>query len=336
MSNIKDQLIEVLEKIVASDKTPAKIKEEAQALLDVLRPVVDPEPVPTPEPEPTPEPIPVPSKPVLRGVMFYPHQIYGTAKTPVWSGNCGVDSLLGYVSIHGNSWELEARRNGYAWIKAMGGQAAVIIAEKLYGNRELAMFLTNCKHPEDGHRMNDKENEVIIARNNYGVNLWVVSLFNDDETSIPANKHEDYIKEIVGLYDWADKDQAVWLICLETDERFPSVADVIQRVAWVRKYSPDHRVIVGSASVDFLLAVAAKDASIELWLEQNAHPTQKPLTLTTATSYIESLDKLAAKVGAGNTWAGEWWAKDIETRRKITKLIVAKGYNCGSGDFATT
>jgi hypothetical protein len=315
---------------------------------------VDPTPTPpTPTPDPTPAPTNAPVTGLYQGVMFYPHKLCGTTKTPPWSGNTGVDSLLGYVDIHGNSWEKDARRNGYTWIKEAGGDTAVFISEKLYGNAELQMFLTNRKHPQDGHRMNDAENEVVQARK-LGVNRWIVALFNDDSTVLKmhnisrarlimsrslrlgfpilkASSHEPYIKEITGCYDWADKDQVAWLICLEANERF-SVTEVIQRAEWVAKYSPGHRIIVGSANMDYLKQVAAaakaKGGVIELWPETPWNPVEPGKANWDAyANEIADLLKTGMPV-----WDGERWqpdnAKSKEFTDKTKKMGVA-GVGCG-------
>jgi hypothetical protein len=263
--------------------------------------------------------------------MFYPHKLCGTNTTPPWPGNSGVDSLLGFVDIHGNNWEKDARRNGYAWIKKMGGDAAVIIAEKLRGNVELAMFLTNAKHPQDGHRMNDAENEVVIARKSYDVNRWIVSLFNDDSTSIPANGHETYIKEIAGYYDWATAEQVAWMICLETNERF-SATDAVQRAEWVKKYSPGRRIIVGSASSEFLKLVAtaakSRNVAIELWKETDWHPFQT--SMSNADAYLKQLADLQKY---GPTWAGEFGNGSDPAVTYISKKAIEMGC-VGVGSYA--
>lgn len=267
-------------------------------------PAPAPTPAPTPTPTPDPTPAPIPPGNVWRAALFFPHKIYGTNTIPPWPGNQGVDSNLDFVSCHGNSWEKTKRRNGYAWVKDSGGDTIVIIAEKLYGNYELAMFLTNCKHP-DGHQMNDKENEVVIARKEFGINHWVVSLFNDDETSIPSNKHEDYIKEMATRYSWATGEQVAFLICLETNERF-NVAETMQRVKWVNQYAPGKRIIVGSAAPDFLKSIAGEakklGGTVELWLETAWHPFST--AMSNADQYLAALKDLM-KTGMP-VWAGEF------------------------------
>ena len=309
-------------------------------LSSIIGPTTNTPPIITNTPVP-PGPVtnPVPVTALYKGTMFFPHQLCGTTKTPPWPGNSGVDSLLGFVDIHGNSWEKDARRNGYAWIKAMGGDSVVYISEKLYGNAELQMFLTNRKHPTDGHRMNDGENEVVIARKTYGVNRWIVSLFNDDSTSlrflnvqkdglrafndtakIRSADHEPYIQQITGCYDWADVNQVAWMICLETNERF-NPTETIQRVEWVKKYSPGHRIIVGSANADFLKQVAnaakAKGLVVELWAETPFHPFQ--LSMSNADAFLNVLKGL---LSYGSTWAGEYGnAKDASVAYVSKKAI---------------
>lgn len=329
--NTREFIVKELQKIANSDSTPADVKDAAKKILAMLQgkktdpvpPAPDPTPGPVPEPVPTPVPDPTPAGTVWKCPMFFPHKLCVTTKTPPWPGNSGVDSLLGFVDIHGNAWEKDARRNGYAWIEKMGGDTAIFIAEKLRGNRELAMFLTNCKHPQDGHRMNDAENEVVIARNNYGVNRWIVSLFNDDSTSIPVNGHEQYIAEITNLYDWASADQVAYMICLETNERF-SVAETIRRVTWVAKYAPGKRIIVGSALPDFLKQVSAsakaQNLGVELWLETAWHPFQT--SMANADSYLATLKDLQK---SGPTWAGEFGNGSDPSVAYISKKAIEMG-----------
>lgn len=282
-----------------------------------------PVPTPTPEPEPAPTPTPEPANAVWRCPMFFPHRFCNSGVTPPWPGNSGVDSNLGYVSIHGNSWEQQNRRNAYAWIKVMGGDTTIFISEKLYGNAELQMFLTNRKHPTDGHRMNDKENEIVVARQNFGVNRWIVSLFNDDSTSLKSNQHEDYIREITGCYDWATAEQVAWMICLETNERF-SVTDAVQRAEWIKKYSPGRRIIVGSASSEFLKLVSsaakAKNLAVELWKETDWHPFQT--SMSNADKYLAQLEDLQKY---GPTWAGEFGNGSDPSVAYISRKAIEMG-----------
>ncbi|MCX6994144.1 MAG: hypothetical protein NT011_13520 [Kiritimatiellaeota bacterium] len=255
--------------------------------------------------------------------MFFPHKLYGTNVTPSWPGNSGVDSNLGFVSDHGNSWENDKRFNGFAWVRAMGGDTTIFISEKLYGNIELQMFLTNRASPVDGHRMNDAENWVVKART-YGINRWIVSLFNDDSTCIPANKHDDYIRQMAECYAWATAEQVAWMICLETNERFPNVNDVIQRIEWCKQYSPGRRVIVGSAQPDFLKQVAAsakaQNLGIELWLETAWHPFQT--SMANADSYLAALKDL---MKSGPTWAGEFGNGSDPSVAYISKKAIEIG-----------
>ena len=237
-------------------------------------------------------------------VMFFPHKICGTNVTPSWPGNKGVDSPLEFAYCHGQSWENDFRQNCYKQIQALGGDTIIFISERLYGrdvpHLELQMFLTNRAHPVDGHRMNDAENEVVKARK-YGVNRWIIDLFNDDSTLISVTQYEDYIKQMGECYSWASDDEVAVMVCLETDERFKTVGSVTQIIKWIRQYFPGKRIIVGSANSDFLKAVRAANADIEMWAETDGHPFT--LNMSNADKYI---DKLKGLIKAGKTWAGEY------------------------------
>jgi len=229
--------------------------------------------------------------------MFFPY------KPSPWPGNSGVDSPLSFASCHGNSWENAFRQNCYRQIEAMGGDTCIFIAERLYGHDvphlELQMFLTNRAHPVDGHRMNDSENEVVKARA-YGVNRWIVDLFNDDSTMIPPSCLEDYVKQMCECYSWATTEQVAFMVCLETNERF-SVDQTTQIVGWIKQYSNSKRIIVGAASADFLKAVRARNKDIEMWIETPFHPFQ--LNMSNAEGYLSAVKDL---IKTGKTWAGEY------------------------------
>jgi hypothetical protein len=265
--------------------------------------------------------------------MFYPHQLFGTSQIPQWKGSYGVDSLLGYSLVDGQSWASSFRHNGYAWIRGQGGNAAIYIADsQMHNNVEMQMRLTNRADPKTGQRIEASKNEVIIARNNYGVDKWIVSLFNDGDTCVSPAQFEQYIAEITGCYDWASDTQVAYMVCLETEDRF-NASDTVKICNLIAKYAPTKRIIVGSQVENLLLSVADNHSSAELWFEQATHPTQQPLTLESAKPFIASLDRLSAKVGPAKVWGGEWWAKDKATRQNISRQILARGYNCGSGDY---
>jgi len=243
--------------------------------------------------------------------MFFPY------KSSPWPGNSGVDSPLSFASCHGNSWENAFRQNCYRQIQAMGGDTIIYIAERLYGHDvphlELQMFLTNRAHPVDGHRMNDSENEVVKARA-YGVNRWIVSLFNDDNTYFNggnpkvfnATVFEDYIKQMCECYSWATVDEVAFMTCLESDERF-NVNQWTQIIGWIRKYNNGKRIIVGSANAGFLKAVRAANKDVEMWAETSTeiggdgHPFK--LNMSNADAYVSKLKDL---IKTGKTWAGEY------------------------------
>jgi len=257
--------------------------------------------------------------------MFFPYKS-GSA----WSGNQGVDSSLGYASCHGTAGENERRQNMYKQIQSNGGDTLIFISERLYGrdvpHLELQMFLTNRLHPDGSRRMNDAENEVIKARA-YGINRWIVSLFNDDSTYFNdgepkifnATLFEDYIKQMCECYAWATVDEVAFMTCLESNERF-SVDQWTQIIGWIRQYSNGKRIIVGSASSDFLKAVRARNTDVEMWAETSTeiggdgHPFL--LNMTNADKYLSKLKDL---IKTGKTWAGEYGRGSDEAAQYVTK-----------------
>jgi hypothetical protein len=268
-----------------------------------------------------------PSGGLWKASMFFPHKLCGTNTTPPWQGNSGVDSSLDYATCHGESWEVARRLNMYKWQQAMGSDTMLFIAERLYGHDnahlELQMFLTNMKHPGDGHQMNDKENEVVKARA-YGVNRWIVDLFNDDDTSIPGNAWEDYVKQMCHCYSWATPQQVAFMVCLETNERF-SVAQTKQICGWIRQYGNGKRIIVGSASAGFLRDCSGN--GVELWSETDWHPFQ-----TNASNANTFIDKCKMLKAYGPSWAGEFGDGRNPVVAKISADALAAGL-AGVGSY---
>jgi hypothetical protein len=123
-----------------------------------------------------------------------------------------------------------------------------------------------------------------------------------------------------------------YLICLETNERF-DVAQTVQRAEWVAKYAPGKRIIVGSASPQFLKLVAvavkarndkkAKGApilAVEFWLETEHHPFLT--SMSNADKYLTSLKDLLAY---GPTWAGEFGNGSDPAVAYISKKAIEMG-----------
>lgn len=265
----------------------------------------------------------------FRCPMFYPHKLCGTNTTPPWSGPRGVDSNQCYASNHGQSWENEARLNAYKWTKEMGGNAQMFIAERLYGHDvphlELQMFLTNRAHPEDGHHMNDGENQIIIARK-YGVKKWIVSLINNPDSTIPPIARQDYVKQMCDCFAWATPDEVVFLVGLECD-RTLSVQEVKQMVNFLKIHSGGKRIVVGSAVEGYLKACSGD--GVELWVESDQHPFD--VNMGNADAYIRKLRDLQRY---GKVWAGEFGnPNDVVTCRYITKEATKLGVDFGCGDW---
>lgn len=297
------------------------LKSLLEKLFNLLKGVeAPPQPVPPPDPIPGPKP----AKDPWKCSMFFPYAFATSGLTPPWPGNNGVDSLLDFVDIHGESWEKDKRRNGYAQIQKLGGDCALFIAEKLFNNWELAMFLTNTRSPIDGHQMNDEENEVVIARK-CGVNRWIVSLFNDGESSISPEKHQEYINQIGAMYAWASPEQVAMMVCLETDERF-TIAQTIERAIWIFNANPGKRIIVGSANPAFLKLVAAEvkklGGTIELWLETDWNPITEQHKADWSGYQANLADLL--KIGMP-VWAGEYWQAQGVSNADVSAAALKMG-----------
>ncbi len=287
-----------------------------------------PAPVP-PKPEPpAPEPAPTPVTGQIKAAMFV--DAAGSPYSEVI--NLGVTSLQGWAMAHGKSWENPYRVDGLARQRAAGSDTLIYIVDKSYNpvtSSVLAMCLADMGHPENGRHADPSEGwyDRCVAQ---GIVRHVAILRDSPDTGVAIN--EKAVTDLIYAYHGSRWKEVIYSTGLETD-RNTTADQTVQLIKWFHVHAPNNRIVVGSAKVDFLLAVAGKVSDVELWLEQQSHPTQQPLTLATAPGYISLLDKLAAKVGAGKVWAGEWWAKSVADRRTITRQILAKGYNCGCGDF---
>lgn len=242
--------------------------------------------------------------------------------------NRGVTSPQGWALCHGKSWENDFRRDILQRLKAAGSDTLVYLVDSTYRNAPvLAMCLADMTHPDDGHHMVADEgwyDDCLAA----GVVRHIAILRDSPDSSVAVARQS--VVDLVQAYDGARWKEVIYLTGLES-KRNTTVEQTVQLVKWFR-IECKNRVVVGDQSPDYLLAVAAQ-CDAELWLEQPTHPTQQPLTLATADAYLASLARLAAKVGAGKVWAGEWWAASLADRRTITAQILAAGYNCGCGAF---
>ncbi len=243
--------------------------------------------------------------------------------------NLGVTSPQGWAGCHGKSWENGYRADILQRLQAAGSRWLAYIADKAYrGNVVLELCLADRVHPDvPGKHMVPDEGwfERCSAR---GVDSHIVFLRDSPDSGVGIN--EQAVIDLVDAYTGTRFKEVIFGTGLET-KRNTTAAQAAQLVKWFRAHTKS-RVLVGDQSPDFLLQVAAL-CDAELWLEQATHPTQQPLTLATAPAYLASLQRLAAKVGPGKVWAGEWWAKAKADRQAITRQILAAGYNCGCGDF---
>lgn len=313
-------LHEFVNRMIQSDKTPMDVKVFLKGLLDQFcaekdHEIPGEEPVPpTPAPEPPSPPVPPvppvppkPPEPPVPGAGWLVSMFFKLKGGVPWTGNQGSDSLLDFAGIHGRAWEDQCRKSGYASVRENGGNGVLWISElgNLINNVELQMFLCNREHPDKpGYFIPDKENLVQIAKNDYGITHWIISLFNDENGSIGKGQWEHYISEIVGkAFSWAGPGEVAFMTCLESNERF-SVDEVVQIVKLIQKYANGKRVLVGSADPGYLKAVAVRtDKAVELWMETPHHPFA--LTNASADAFVQAGKDLRAQTGHP-VWAGEY------------------------------
>lgn len=247
--------------------------------------------------------------------------------------NSWPDSTQAYARSHGNAWENDYRHWCVSALQAWCANAIAYFADKLKGAIELEMFLCDTASPVDQHHISDGENSAVWLKN-AGVTTHIIILTDSPDWSIPGGSMDKYISDLFSAYATSRGIKHIWLIGLECNRLgLTSVTGCASIAANIRKYEPQARIVVGSSQQDFLKSVHATDASLELWREQDGHPINSALTKATAPAYIAELDELAGLVGASKVWAGEWWAADDATRKEITQQILAKGYNCGCGQY---
>ena len=317
-------------------------------------PVVVPTNTPPPVvvPTNTPPPVVVTTDTLVRCSMFIPQK---EPKAPwITMGPPWADSTQAYARSHGSSWENDYRK----WIVTSLGlwkaNAVTFFADKLKGAIELEMYLCDTASPVDGHHIADSANSAIWLKN-VGVTNHIPILTDSPDWPIPFNQLDAFIKDIVNAYKTARGINVIYMIGLECNRNM-TVAQVVQVANMVRKYAGiGARVICCSQDMNFLKSVHSADNGIELGKEQDGHPFQAsvyrvlgalrlsktlvhsrlglPLDQNTGAAYISQLDQLALLVGKNKVWADEWWAKNDVTRRDITRKILAKGYNCGCGQF---
>jgi hypothetical protein len=276
-------------------------------------------------------PTPVFSNGIVRCSMFIPQK---QPRQPwITTPNSWPDSTQAYARSHGNNWENDFRHWCVSALQAWDANAIVFFADRLKGAIELEMFLCDTASPVDQHHISDAENSAVWLKN-VGVTTHIIILTDSPDWGIPGGNMDKYIADLSAAYATPRGIKHIWLIGLECNRLgLTSVAGCASIAANIRKYEPNARIVVGSASQDFLKSIHATDGSLELWKEQDGHPINQALTASTAPAYIAELNELGNLVGASKVWAGEWYANDDATRRSITQQIMSKGYNCGSGQF---
>jgi len=269
-----------------------------------------------------------------RGCMFTP-------ATPGFPNTRGVTSQLGYREIHGKSNEDAQRIDMFGHVKAWGGNALVYIRDNWHqGNIVLDMCLCGRKHPGDGHYfpINGKSESdfAMWAKQEYGIDKHVCFVWNDEN---PAPITEQTVKLAVDSYDGTrlGVENVAFGVCLETNEIMSDPSTAAAAAKWIKTHAPSSPCIVGSASVDYLLAVADKVDGIYVWFEQatgSGNPITVPLTRATFPAYKSSLDKLAAKVGKSKVIPGEWLASSPDDVAWMTQQLLDAGYSfLGSGKY---
>ena len=326
---LQEELDKLKKKI--DDTDPRKQPDDGKGGAGPVTPPVDPVKPPVVVDPEKPHDDVVPDPTLVRGAMFFP----ASSAFP-WANCRGVSSPQGYASSHGKSDENPYRTYCFGAIKAMGGNALAYILDKWMRNQPvLQMCLCDREHPDDKHhfpKAGAEPNWALIAQEDYDIGTHLVAFRDSPDTGVGVS--EQAVIEAVQCYTGSRVKQIVWLTGLETDRNNGATPDqTAQIVAWFKAHKrPQDRVAVGSQSLGYLLDVASK-CDAELWLEQATHPINAPLTFDSAKAYLASLDQLAAQVGAAKTWAGEWWAGDEATRKNITAQIVAKGMQCGCGEW---
>jgi len=271
--------------------------------------------------------IPSPVSTLIKCSMFIPAKVPQAPWVKV--GPPWPDSTQAYVKSHGSSWENDYRNWCVTSLQNWGANSITYYAEKLKGKIELEMYLVDTASPVDGHHIADKSNFCVLLKN-AGVTTHIPILTSED---MVWNNMEALIKDLSNAYKTSRGISVIWLIGLESN-RNVTIDQIAQIAKWVRQYAGESsRIVCGSKNYDWLISVHNVDAKIELWKEQNGHPINEALTAETAPKYLTDLGELAKLVGADKVWAGEWWCMDEATRKSITSQILAKGYNCGCGQF---
>jgi hypothetical protein len=269
-----------------------------------------------------------------RGCMFTP----ASAGFP---NNNGVTSQLEYRGVHGQSNEDAQRIDMFSHVKKWGGNALVHIRGNWgIGNTVLDMCLNGRAHPVDGHYFpitgKPESDFAMWAKQEYGIDKHICFIWNDD-CSMAVK--EQVVIDAVAAYDGTRLgiENVAFGVCLETNEIIPDPATAATTAKWIKAHATSSPCIVGSASVDYLLAVAGKVDGIYLWLEQatgGGSPVTVPLTRSTFAAYKSSLDKLADKVGKSKVIPGEWWASSADDVAWMTQQLLNAGYSfLGSGKY---
>ena len=240
-------------------------------------------------------------------------------------------SSLEYAIIHGTATENKKRTQMLEDIQASGSPWLVFIVDKFLpeSNPVLRMCLAGMPSPVDGHYMSPPEGwmDQCAAK---GINR-VIAIYRDSPDS-GVTISEASVKSMIAAFAGSKWLEIVFSTGLET-KRNTSLAETVKIVNWFHA-NCTNRIVVGDQSADWLLSVLNAGATFEPWLEQAApggSPISVPLTSATKGAYLADLARLAAKVGAGKTWAGEFWLASKAERYSFTQELLALGYNVAGG-----
>ena len=315
-----------------------------------ITPLPGPTPAPTNSPTP-PAPQPVTNTPpiVATGTQilnaFYiptvGKQAWMDTVLPMQDGTHFIDSPLGWLQYHPETWEGQARASWAQTCGSIGAKAFCYWGWYQSGNTEFDSFVLDATYNPPNHIADANNAAVWMAKQGCTIHMPIWK----DGGSPDMSHMEAIIKFRAASYASARTNivsQVIPLMCVEGD-RFGSIADYQQLDAWTRKYFPDGvRTVIGSQNQAWLLQALAANPQWELWKEQDGDPVTSPITSATFAAYRNELlalaNAVAAKLGIsqtqarGRVWAGEWCDKNLAEWQSETAQLMADGFNV-SGVF---
>jgi hypothetical protein len=218
----------------------------------------------------------------------------------------GIESSLAYAHPTADA---AFRRYVCDGIRSMGGDTLLFIADMMYGWPDIQKAV----------------DESMAYAVSVGIKHLIVDIRNDNG-DVPFDKLEAWIAKLAESYAWANSEQVAFMTCLETSEIMPDVNQCRQAVAWIKRYAPTKRVIVGAQSISYLQALAG--TGCELWYEIRTNPFQ--MSQAIADQYIADLQQI---IPYGPAWAGEFWSTVAPFGAYISKRALEIGCQ-GVGSWA--